>query len=922
MKKQAYSLFLALLLFLAPFYTLFSHVMTVSAEENPTLKLHYHREDGSYEGWDVWLWDEGGEGAAYPFEEEEGEMVATKEITPDATKIGFIVRTQDWTKDFDGDQFIDVSEMVSGTVHVYVESGVEGYTKEYDDDVVTGIKIRSAVYDDEERTVMVTMTGAIEGDVEGVFSVSGKEGEAAVSGVKELSAGTYLVTLEQELDAAKSYKISYKGTDYDIYLPSVYSTAAFEDAYTYGGDDLGAVWSEEETAFRVWAPTAESVMLNLYESGDASKDDSIERLEMTADVNGTWTVQKDGDIKGVYYTYSVTIDGVEREACDPYARTTGVNGARAMVIDLDGTDPEGWADDANPHAGKAINDAVIYELHVRDLSAGADSGIENAGKFLGLAETGTTTASGIPTGLDHMKDLGVTHVHLLPIYDFGSVDETGASGSPYNWGYDPVNYNVPEGSYATDPYQGDVRVKELKQAVKGLHDNGISVVMDVVYNHVYSAADFCFNKIVPDYFSRTDKNGAYSNGSGCGNDTASERSMVKKYIVDSVSYWADEYHIDGFRFDLVGLLDTETINAIIEEVHKDHPDVIFYGEGWTMSTALTKGGYTLATQVNSEQTPEFAYFNDTIRDGLKGSVFDAADLGYASGRTGIENAIMRCFLGADTWCSSPSQTVNYASCHDNLTLFDHLQTSRPEADEAALIKMNNLAAAVYITAEGVPFMQAGEEMLRTKVKDDGTFDSNSYSSGDLINALKWSDLDKEAYAQVYEYYKGLIAVRKAHDVLRLGSAEEVAASVKTVEDLDANVLAFDIRGGESAEQLFVIFNANETETSVTLPDGTWNVYINAEKAGTEILDTVTGGSLTVEPVSAMILIKTGDAVSAADQTADTSENTETESANAADDTPAKRAGSNKPALIIGIAAAIAGGGLALGSIWKRRRKDS
>ena len=918
MKKQAYSLFLALLLFLAPFYTLLSHVMTVSAEENPTLKLHYHREDGSYEGWDVWLWDEGGEGAAYPFEEEEGEMVATKEITPDATKIGFIVRTQDWTKDFDGDQFIDVS----GTVHVYVESGVEGYTKEYDDDVVTGIKIRSAVYDDEERTVMVTMTGAIEGDVEGVFSVSGKEGEAAVSGVKELSAGTYLVTLEQELDAAKSYKISYKGTDYDIYLPSVYSTAAFEDAYTYGGDDLGAVWSEEETAFRVWAPTAESVMLNLYESGDASKDDSIERLEMTADVNGTWTVQKDGDIKGVYYTYSVTIDGVEREACDPYARTTGVNGARAMVIDLDGTDPEGWADDANPHAGKAINDAVIYELHVRDLSAGADSGIENAGKFLGLAETGTTTASGIPTGLDHMKDLGVTHVHLLPIYDFGSVDETGASGSPYNWGYDPVNYNVPEGSYATDPYQGDVRVKELKQAVKGLHDNGISVVMDVVYNHVYSAADFCFNKIVPDYFSRTDKNGAYSNGSGCGNDTASERSMVKKYIVDSVSYWADEYHIDGFRFDLVGLLDTETINAIIEEVHKDHPDVIFYGEGWTMSTALTKGGYTLATQVNSEQTPEFAYFNDTIRDGLKGSVFDAADLGYASGRTGIENAITRCFLGADTWCSSPSQTVNYASCHDNLTLFDHLQTSRPEADEAALIKMNNLAAAVYITAEGVPFMQAGEEMLRTKVKDDGTFDSNSYSSGDLINALKWSDLEKEAYAQVYEYYKGLIAFRKAHDVLRLGSAEEVAASVKTVEDLDANVLAFDIRGGESAEQLFVIFNANETETSVTLPDGTWNVYINAEKAGTEILDTVTGGSLTVEPVSAMILIKTGDAVSAADQTADTSENTETESANAADDTPAKRAGSNKPALFIGIAAAIAGGGLALGSIWKRRRKDS
>ena len=904
MKKKLGSLFMAVMLAVTPILAPFLSVVTVSAEENPTLKLHYHRDDGNYDDWDVWLWDDGGEGAGYPFVEEDGEMVATKEITPGTTRIGFIVRTSDWTKDFDGDQFVDVSELLSGTVHIYVESGVEGYTKEYSDDAVTGIKLRTAKYNDD-GTVTVTMTGNIDGDASDAFSVTGKEGEIDISDVTESANSVYTITLEQELNLSKSYTIIFEEVEYDIVMPSIYSTASFEEEYTYNGNDQGAVWTENGTSFRVWAPTAESVTLNLYESGQGDADDLIEEIEMTPDVNGTWIAQKDGDLRGVYYTYSVVVDGVQREACDPYARTTGVNGERAMVINLDETDPEGWDNDVNPHAGENINDAVIYELHIRDLSVGEDSGIDNAGKFLGLTETGTKTAGGVSTGIDHIKDLGITHLHLLPIYDFGSVDETNIQNNPYNWGYDPVNYNVPEGSYSTDPYNGEVRVKELKQAVKALHDNGISVVMDVVYNHVYSASDFCFNKIVPDYFSRVDENGAYSSGSGCGNDTASERSMVRKYIVDSVCYWADEYHIDGFRFDLVGLLDTETVNAIIEEVHKEHPDVIFYGEGWTMTTELTKSGYTMATQLNSQYTPEFAYFNDTIRDGLKGSVFDDKDLGYASGKSGMESTISRCFIGADTWCGSPSQTVNYASCHDNLTLFDHLQTARPEADEATLIRMNNLAAAVYLTAEGVPFMQAGEEMLRTKVKDDGTFDSNSYSSGDKINCLKWSDLEKDNYSQVFEYYKGLIAFRKAHGALRLASAQEVAAAVTQVEGLDANVIAFDIQGGmngESAEEIFVIFNSNEAVTTVTLPDGTWNVCINAEKAGTEVLDTVTGGSVTVEPISAMVLVKAdGEEASPLDTTADTTPDT---TADTVTDATADENNSSNIALIIGIIAAL------------------
>ncbi len=830
----------------------------IRADGERTLKLHYHREDGNYDGWDVWLWEEGKDGNGYAFEDVDGEMVATMEVSPGTTSVGFIVRTEDWTKDVDADQFIDISEVISGEVHIYVESGVEGYEKVYGLDAVTGVNLKSAVYNGD-GTISVEMTAALEQDAAQAFTVAGKEQAVEISKAEDKGNNQYVLYLAEELDNAKQYTITFDGIEYSVQMPIVYSTQEFEDAYTYDGDDLGAVWTKEKTTFRVWAPTADEVSVNLYESGTDNTDDRIEQLPMKADENGTWVAEKEGDLNGTYYTYTVTLDGTQTEACDPYARTTGVNGMRAMVIDLDSSDPDGWDSDSNPHEGEGINDAIIYEAHIRDLTVGSGAGITNAGKYLGLTETGTKTASGIATGVDHIKELGVTHLHLLPIYDFGSVDETGA-GSPYNWGYDPVNYNVPEGSYSTDPYNGEVRVKEMKQMVQSLHENGISVVMDVVYNHVYNASEFCFNKIVPGYFSRINANGAYSNGSGCGNDTASERAMVKKYIVDSVSYWADEYHIDGFRFDLVGLLDTETINAIVEEVHKDHPSVIFYGEGWTMSTDVTKEGYTMATQQSSEKTPEFAFFNDSIRDTLKGNVFNTGEVGYVSGALNTEAALERSFLGAETWCKNPSQTINYASCHDNLTLFDRLAISRPDAEKEDLIRMNNLAAAIYMTAEGVPFFQAGEEMLRSKEHADGTFDENSYASGDTINALRWLNLEDESYAAVMEYYKGLIAFRKAHGALRLSSAEDVSEHVTPVKDLADNVLAFDITGGvnkETAEELYVIFNANPEAAEVELPEGKWNVYINGEKAGTEVLDQVEGGKVTVEAISAMVLVREG-----------------------------------------------------------------
>ena len=645
-------------------------------------------------------------------------------------------------------------------------------------------------------------------------------------------------------------------TEAELSLTEYYSSADFEDAYTYNGDDLGATWTAESTAFRVWAPTASAVTVNLYASGTAGTDDLTGQLTMTPDANGTWTAEAEGDLNGVYYTYSVEIDGTVTEACDPYARAVGVNGQRAMVIDLDATDPEGWENDADPHAGNAITDAIIYELHVRDLSSDESSGIENTGKFLGLIEEGTTNSQGIPTGLDHIKSLNITHLHLLPSYDYGSVDETTLETNDFNWGYDPVNYNVPEGSYSTDPYNGEVRVKEFKQMVQGLHNNGISVVMDVVYNHVYNAEEFCFNKIVPQFFSRVDSTGSYSNGSYCGNDTASERAMVKKYIVDSVTYWADEYHIDGFRFDLAGLIDTETMNAVIEAVHETHPNVIFYCEGWTMTTYPTKDGYEMTTQQNSTLVPDMAFFNDTCRDAIRGSNTNNSEKGYLGNGGGFASKIRNTFTATVSWCKSPTQTINYASCHDGYTLYDRITMSTRKLTEEQRIRMNNLSAAIILTSQGVPFIHAGEEMLRTKVLEDGSFDHNSYDSPDSVNSFKWDDLNDETYRTVRDYYAGLAAFRQAHPALRMTTAEEIAEHITVRKDLEGNVTAFEISQGANGEEnnLLVIFNPGKESYTMELPAGEWDVYVSGQTAGIEVLDTISG-TATVEAISAMVLVQ-------------------------------------------------------------------
>ena len=631
-----------------------------------------------------------------------------------------------------------------------------------------------------------------------------------------------------------------------------YSTKDFEQKYTYSGSDLGAVWTKEKTVFRVWAPTAISVRVRLYKSGALGANDLLEQLEMRPDVNGTWVAEKTGDLHGIYYTYLVDRESIVKESCDPYARAVGVNGCRAMVIDLSQTDPEGWEKDRNPQPVTSPVDAVVYELHIRDLSMDPSSGIENKGKFLGLTERGTKTPKGQPTGLDHIRDLGVTHVQLLPVYDYGSVDEAHPEKAQYNWGYDPVNYNVPEGSYATDAHNGAVRIRELKQTIKAVHDAGMGVVMDVVYNHVYDRNRFCFNRIVPGYFSRTDEFGKYSQGSGCGNDTASERSMVRKYIVDSVKYWAEEYHMDGFRFDLVGLLDAETIRQAMEAVRKTRPDVLFYGEGWNMDTWTTKQGVKLANQNNAELLPGFGFFNDSFRDTLKGTVFDNDAPGYVSGALDQEEWVRECIVGLNDWCKTPEQTVNYVSCHDNMALFDRLTQSVPYAEDAEIISMNKLAAAMCLLSQGMPLMQAGEEMLRSKPLPDGTFDENSYRSPDSVNSIKWGNLNKKVYRDVRDYYKGLIAFRKAHSALRMRSAREVLENILSTDTKIPNVTAFFARGSD--ETIYMIFNPNHEKVSLKLPAGDWEVHIDAAHAGTEAL-AIVQEQITVAPISAAVLVK-------------------------------------------------------------------
>lgn len=619
-----------------------------------------------------------------------------------------------------------------------------------------------------------------------------------------------------------------------------YSSDNFEKAFTYTGDDLGALWSPRCTRFRVWAPTASAVRLRIYPDGGSSAP--IGEYPMAPDRQGTWVLSLDGNLHGVYYTYLVTVDGYPRESIDPYAKAGGVNGQRGMVINLGSTNPDGWSMDRGPRM--AITDAVIWEAHVKDLSIHPSSGMEFKGKYLALTEENTATSHGFPTGLAHIKALGVTHVQLLPIYDYGSVDEACPDSCQYNWGYDPVNFNFPEGSYSTDPFHGEVRIRELKEAIHSLHKNGIGVIMDVVYNHVYRRDDFSVNKIVPGYFSR----GA-SNGSCCGNDTASERSMVRKFIVDSLCYWAEEYHLDGFRFDLAGIIDADTIRLARQALERKSPGLLLYGEGWEMNTVVTKQGTALASQKNAASLPGFGFFNDTIRDLIRGPLFEKNQPGFVAGSFPSLSELNAAFAGYPGWTEDPKQIINYCSCHDNHTLADRIALARPGISRQELSRRNRLAAAFCILSQGVPFFQAGEEMLRSKPSGRGGFVDNSYHSPDRVNALRWNTFEKPDALKTLRYYQGLIAVRKEFPLFRLSSREQINEMLHSFP-CGEHTPGFLLE--DSDRRLLVIFHPEDAPLEVNLPQGAWNALVWDNDAGTRVLFQAQGRIL-LPPVAAAVL---------------------------------------------------------------------
>ncbi len=663
-----------------------------------------------------------------------------------------------------------------------------------------------------------------------------------------------LITVEGNMEFGHTYTLSIEGykAPVTVDISGLFSTDAFEEAFTYDGDDLGANYSKDKTEFKCWSPTASSIKVNLYTSGDKSADDLIQSYDMTKGEKGVWSVEVEGDLNGTYYTYSPTNDGTERETQDPYGKAVGINGDRSMVVDLDSTDPDGWDKDER-HLVNNMTDAILYELHVRDFSMGDQSGISDAnkGKYLAFTESGTKTSAGTATGMDHIEDLGVNMVHILPSYDFGSVDEKVGG---FNWGYDPKNYQVPEGSYSTDATNGAVRINEYKQMIKAFHDRGIGVVQDCVYNHTHNTG-FAYNILAYGYFYR-----ANSNGSGCGNDTASERSMVRKYIVDSVKYWAEEYHMDGFRFDLMGLHDVDTMMAVREMLDTIDPHILVYGEGWTMGTSVTKD-VLMATQKNCSATTGIAYFSDGIRDYVINASFGSGGVrpGYANGADtataeGLKNYVQgRYTSNAKDEATNPTQVVNYITCHDGYTLWDKINKSNPDDSDEDKIAQAKLAEAIILTSQGIPFILSGDEFLRTKKMVD-----NSYNKGDDINALCYEQM--EQYPQMYEYVKGLIEFRKNHAALRYTTFEEMDKTytwISDSQDLGSQVLAYTIDGGENgevADSLLIAYNPTSAEVRLTLPEGDWNVCVNGEKAGVDTIETVSG-ELTLTARSCFALVK-------------------------------------------------------------------
>lgn len=606
----------------------------------------------------------------------------------------------------------------------------------------------------------------------------------------------------------------------------------FDEYPTPINENLWINYSKESTLFKLWSPNAEEIVLRLYKKGNNSE--AYTKKQLNKGANGIWQLKINGDLNGSYYTYQVKINNEWlSETPGIYARAVGVNGNKAMVLDMTTTNPINWEHDISPHINH-LNEAIIYELQIRDMTIHPESGSSLPGTYLGLVEKGTKGSNNISTGIDHLKELGITHVHLLPTFDHYSIDETKLDTPQFNWGYDPKNYNVPEGSFSSDPFNAEVRIKEFKQMVKAFHDNGIGVILDVVYNHTGKTEESNFNQEVPGYYYRHLEDGSFSDAAACGNETASEKVMMRKFIIESVMYWTKEYHIDGFRFDLMGIHDIETMNKLSETVLTINPNALLYGEGWTAKNSPFPEEKR-ALKKHIKQLPQFAAFNDDFRDGLKGSVFEDKSLGFVSSAKKTEESIKFGIVGAVKhsqityknvnysncpWALEPWQSINYVSCHDNHTLFDKLKISRPEAEIEELIAMHKLANAIVLTSQGTPFLHAGVEILRTKYGEH-----NSYNLPDSINQINWSW--KAQHSDVFNYYKNLIALRKAHPAFYMNNTQDVAQHLKfqKIKDGLVSYTIEDHANDDNWKNILVIYNASNKKMNYKI-EGTWQEAVS------------------------------------------------------------------------------------------------
>lgn len=868
-----------------------------------TYIINYFRPDGNYDSWQLWLWEPSKNGATYEFNKNDvaEEGFARAEYKFSSNALNFIVKKGNWEeKDPDIDRTIEVQE--GNTVEVWLVSGDENvyYTR---DMAETNAKLKAAMADSLDE-ILVTASAEITDEQLSSFKLmdveANEEVETEVSRVNENSVmlklkKKFFRMVASELDATKLYEVSSN----DFAAVEVTMRKILNDEkYYYDGNDLGLTYGKNKSSFKVWAPTAKDVSLMLYD--DAGKYDSDgyvnnntkgNEVAMERNDNGVWNVEISEDLNGKYYLYKVSFaNGDVNYAVDPYAKAVAANGQRTAIINLDSTDPEGWEKTAKP-AFMDMTDAIIYEMHIRDFSISDDSGMSNKGEFQALAEEGTTlSGTDISTGVDHLVDLGVTHVQIQPSYDYGSVNELG-SDTQYNWGYDPLTYNVPEGYYSSDAANPEARIKEFKEMVESLHKNGIRVVMDVVYNHTFSIGGAPFDDVVPGYYYRVNDSGKYTNGSGCGNEVASERPMVRKYIKDSVKYWAQEYKIDGYRFDLAGLIDTTTIIELTNELRAEiDPNIIIYGEPWQAGGSSLSA--SMQTLKGSQAGNGFGVFNDNFRNTIKGGSDDATT-GYATGASGKEADIVKGVMGSiDDFTQNASESINYVTAHDNLNLWDKivvaaglndaagfltLQDGKLSGDSAdkyssvdeavansnpyymiteenplnnELVRRSVLSTGIIMTSQGIPFFQAGDEFLRSKYGDH-----NSYKSPDAINKINWSN--KEKFKEVYDYYKGLIELRKSHPAFRMNTRDAIESNLVICKSED-NVVVFELKdyaNGDGWKNIVVAYNGNTSEEKITLPEkANWNVVADEYNAGIEVLNTLEDTNTAyVAPLSMMVL---------------------------------------------------------------------